>query len=90
MERGAHPRAHIAARAGARASPPPCANTLLPAPHRRPLPRHWPLVGSLQDMPFFDTHASSADLLHALREDTHTYQARPAAHALLKSGRRIF
>ncbi|PRW59338.1 ATP-binding cassette transporter [Chlorella sorokiniana] len=27
-----------------------------------------------QDMPFFDTRASTADLLHALREDTHTYQ----------------
>lgn len=29
-----------------------------------------------QDMPFFDTRASTADLLHSLREDTHTYQAR--------------
>lgn len=28
----------------------------------------------LQDMPFFDTAASGADLLHALREEALTYQ----------------
>lgn len=72
------------------------AATAQPVPAGLPALRHHPSLlrlpcppwPTLQDITFFDTHASTADLLHVLREDTVAYQARGVGATRRLVGRR--